>query len=806
MIQKQWTVNQNKIMKKFLTILFIFCCLHIFSQTTTTLTTAGSGVGSWTVPCGVTSVTVQCWGGGGGGGGDGTAGSPGGSGGGGGGFVTNVLTVTGNQVISYTVGAGGTGGAGNASGTVGGNTIFSSITANGGSGGLFNNASTTAGGSGSGGTIATGTIGAAGGASGGNGGTGGGVGGGAGGVGGAANANGTAGTAPGGGGGGGGSRTGGANNGAAGGIGKVTIIFTNSFGGFAGIDQTLLACNYTANLSASLPAGYTGGTWSCLSNCGTAVFANSTSSTTSVSGLLSASTTTLQWSATHPSGCIATDEIVITLPACPLTNNNCSNATSLTVNAGLICNQNTTGFNTEVGECVVVDQFPSSNNTAWYRFTATDDSLILNFLSTLSPRLINPYYAVFGPFASGAGCMPACASAITSGQMVGDPGMHILLTGLATTGNRDYLIEIQGYGSANFPYCINLSDPASNSFAPASAAIINNCGITYNGTTNGGYFQSGTGLGFANLDGSTTTCTLAGCSADEDVSFVVNNISWFKFCSVNTGTYNIQFDVGACVFSGANSGSQMAVLTGTNTNLTNIWQAANPTQPASPLQTSPNFSLAAGGCAYLVVDGFAGDACSYSYVLTNVAGGCVLLPIELLSFNAIQKVNIVELTWATATELNNDFYTIERSDDGINFKDIEKIDGAGISSNVLFYSTKDINPLNGLSYYRLKQTDFSGRNTYSKIVSVEYKNTNDLEFEIVPNPSIDNVISNIVLNTIPNGLITIEITNTQGEILYEVTKKHDSNKIEIPNHFAKGIYFVKVIHSDFIQTKRMMIK
>ena len=82
MIQKQWTVNQNKIMKKFLTIIFIFCCLYTFSQTTTTLTTAGSGVGSWTVPCGVTSVTVQCWGGGGGGGGDPTngAGSPGGAG------------------------------------------------------------------------------------------------------------------------------------------------------------------------------------------------------------------------------------------------------------------------------------------------------------------------------------------------------------------------------------------------------------------------------------------------------------------------------------------------------------------------------------------------------------------------------------------------------------------------------------------------------------------------------------------------------------------------------------------------------
>ena len=803
-------------MKRFfiLILIFLFCAIFSFAQTTSTLTTTGSGTGTWTVPCGVTSVTVQCWGGGGGGGGDPTngAGSPGGAGGSGGAFTTTVVTVSGNQVISYTVGAGGTAGSGAGAGGTGGTTTFTgssftNIVANGGLGGAANSSVATGTVGGSGGTVTSGAAGGAGTTtSGGAGGAGGGASGGAGGAGGTGGGNGSPGTSPGGGGGGGDDQGGADNDGAAGGIGKVTIIFTNSFGGSAGANQTLAACTSTATISATLPAGYTGGTWTCLSNCGTAVIANANSASTTVSGLLSSATTTLQWSATHPSGCTATSQVVITTPACALTNNNCTNATSLTVNAGLICNQNTTGFNTETGECVVVDNFPSSNNTAWYRFTATDDSLVLNFLSTLSPRLINPYYAVFGPFAPGAGCMPACATAITSGQMTGDPGMHILLTGLATTGNHDYLIEIEGYGNANFPYCINLSDPASNSFAPASAAIINNCGVTYNGTTNGGYFQSGTSLGFNNLDGNNGTTVSGASETGDDVTFVINNISWFKFCTVNAGTYNVQFDVLACVFSGANSGSQMAILTGTNTNMTNIWQATNPTQPATALQTSPNFTLAAGGCAYLVVDGFAGDACSYSYVLTNVSGGCILLPMELLSFNAIQNDDIVNLTWATATEKNNDYFLVQRSSDGINFETIEKIEGAGTTANAMFYSTVDKKPLSGTSYYRLRQTNFDNSYTDSKMISVDFVSQKEQSFSIVPNPNIDNIASNIVLNNIPNKELTIEIFNAQGEVVYETTRKVDSNRIELPNHFDKGIYFVKVIASDFTQTKRMMIK
>ena len=185
-------------------LLFLFNQQVSFGQTTRTLTFTSSG--TWTVPAGVTEITVEAWGGGGAGGGS-TNNGKGGSGGGGGGYCINVFTVTPGQKINYTVGAGGTGSNGN--GTSGGATSIRSegatstllLTANGGNGGGSNKGTAGIGGTATGGTINTsGADGKEGNNSGGVGGAG--AKGGAGGAG-RPNKDGGAGSVPGGGGGGG---------------------------------------------------------------------------------------------------------------------------------------------------------------------------------------------------------------------------------------------------------------------------------------------------------------------------------------------------------------------------------------------------------------------------------------------------------------------------------------------------------------------------------------------------------------------------------------------------------------------------
>ncbi|QQR84987.1 MAG: T9SS type A sorting domain-containing protein [Flavobacteriales bacterium] len=109
------------------------------------------------------------------------------------------------------------------------------------------------------------------------------------------------------------------------------------------------------------------------------------------------------------------------------------------------------------------------------------------------------------------------------------------------------------------------------------------------------------------------------------------------------------------------------------------------------------------------------------------------LPVELLHFDARPEEAEVLCTWATATETNNDFFTVERSADGETFSDIGEVDGAGQSQTTLAYAFSDDAPLDGLSYYRLRQTDFDGTETWSQAVAV-WRGAPASELVLYPNP------------------------------------------------------------------------
>lgn len=97
-----------------------------------------------------------------------------------------------------------------------------------------------------------------------------------------------------------------------------------------------------------------------------------------------------------------------------------------------------------------------------------------------------------------------------------------------------------------------------------------------------------------------------------------------------------------------------------------------------------------------------------------------ILPIELIDFDAIRNDRFVDLTWQTATEKNNNYFTIEKSVDGLNFISIGNVSGAGNSTDLLTYKLIDSSPTQDrVSYYRLKQTDYDGTFTYSDIISVK---------------------------------------------------------------------------------------
>lgn len=146
-----------------------------------------------------------------------------------------------------------------------------------------------------------------------------------------------------------------------------------------------------------------------------------------------------------------------------------------------------------------------------------------------------------------------------------------------------------------------------------------------------------------------------------------------------------------------------------------------------------------------------------------------VLPIELTAFNAVCNGNEVKITWQTASESNNSYFEIERSADAINFTPVTRVNSQNSNSNTtLNYNAIDANPINGKSYYRLKQVDIDGAFTYSSIVVLNCTSNQNVipaTVNIFPNPTTDNLTINI------NGL-----EGKKSFVIYDVLGQEMTNK------------------------------
>lgn len=123
-----------------------------------------------------------------------------------------------------------------------------------------------------------------------------------------------------------------------------------------------------------------------------------------------------------------------------------------------------------------------------------------------------------------------------------------------------------------------------------------------------------------------------------------------------------------------------------------------------------------------------------SYFTIGSSNSATPLPIELLSFTGEKKDGYNELKWSTSTELNNDYFTLEKTIDGSNYSELGIVDGAGNSTEIRNYSMLDVSPSNEINYYRLKQTDFNGEFSYSSIVSINNRiSDNNKEISFMTN-------------------------------------------------------------------------
>lgn len=177
------------------------------------------------------------------------------------------------------------------------------------------------------------------------------------------------------------------------------------------------------------------------------------------------------------------------------------------------------------------------------------------------------------------------------------------------------------------------------------------------------------------------------------------------------------------------------------------------------------------------------------------------LPVELMSFEVKTLGDIVRLDWATATEVNNDYFTVERSKDGNSWNEVLIVDGSGTSNGVINYNAIDDSPMQGISYYRLKQTDFDGQYSYSKVRAVDVSSIIG-EMFASPNPS-DGVFT-INRNIIDEEDITIY--DGSGK---EVTGYQTSNEQQLRldlSGLPNGMYFLNIRIDDGLSETIRLIK
>ncbi|MBK7183146.1 MAG: hypothetical protein IPH89_09515 [Bacteroidetes bacterium] len=383
------------------------------------------------------------------------------------------------------------------------------------------------------------------------------------------------------------------------------------------------------------------------------------------------------------------------------------------------------------------------------------------------------------------------------------PGYMPQIGGCGLTPGNTYFLRFWKYssGTGTFNICF------WNSYIEDNSSSTNCAGGTQVCSTNS-FTGNNSGAGTTELNSRN-----AGCLGGE------NNSSWYWLNIGTTGNlemtitpsngtddydFAIWGPINACPPASAPTRCNYAAYPrafgcGTNTNPTGITSSGVGTTAAACDNTPylSQLAVTAGQTYVLLIDGYTTASQPFDLSWAGTAGlSCtpIVLPIELINFSGKPnyKQNIIE--WTTATEINNDFFTVEKSIDGVDFKVLTTVKGAGMSSENKYYSTFDNNPFNGITYYRLKQTDFNGNYSYSEIIAIENKFGGFSVNNLHPNPT--NKDFSFDFYSPINGMVKMQVLDYTGRVvlndLVSVSEGKTTLSAEIGN-LASGIYSLKVV-------------
>ncbi len=170
------------------------------------------------------------------------------------------------------------------------------------------------------------------------------------------------------------------------------------------------------------------------------------------------------------------------------------------------------------------------------------------------------------------------------------------------------------------------------------------------------------------------------------------------------------------------------------------------------------------------------------------------LPVELTTFTATRQMEDVQLSWSTATEINNDFFRVQRSVDGSRFQELATRSGHGTTSQPQQYSFLDRNPGAGQWYYRLEQIDLDGKSSFSPLVTVQLDGETSAS-HVYPNPLSGQTIQ-LQRQADRDGDIQVHILALdQSVLLHQNIYQHQGGnqwELSLPD-LQPGIYFLRLM-------------
>lgn len=272
------------------------------------------------------------------------------------------------------------------------------------------------------------------------------------------------------------------------------------------------------------------------------------------------------------------------------------------------------------------------------------------------------------------------------------------------------------------------------------------------------------------------------------VPFCGSNVTITIPSGVTITINNTDIDLSTCAVTiTIESGGQLAIRN-TGGNTSSLMLGAGSTVVVED-GGSVDSRTGGGGSAVdntIVVDGSIGWDGSDGDINNGSGSDIVInsdpLPVDLLYCSISKRGEVVELKWATSIEINNDYFTLYRSADGLTFEEIAQVDGAGNSNERIEYTATDPVPFVGTSYYQIKQTDFDGSSEEFEIMTF----INEAgDFIIYPNP----VTNYILLNELASSLDTKIIDMIGRDLTNSTHFKNVGNRTQIdvsalePGHY-----------------------